>query len=57
MNDGHYPYRLGLQSMNSLNPAEATYGRLVHSLKQAFDPRDILAPGRYDFRKEWPKNS
>ena len=55
MHDGHYPYRLGLQSMNSLNPAEATYGRLVQSLKQAFDPRDILAPGRYDFRKEWPE--
>lgn len=57
MNDGHYPYRLGLQSMNSLDPAEISYGRLIRSLKQTFDPRDILAPGRYDFRNEWTEKS
>ncbi len=50
---GHLPYRLGIQSMNSLPPIEDNYGTLMRTLKQTLDPNDILAPGRYDFRKDW----
>lgn len=50
---GHLPYRLGIQSMNSLPPVHDDYGLLMCTLKQTLDPNDILAPGRYDFRKDW----
>ncbi|MBD2774168.1 FAD-binding oxidoreductase [Iningainema tapete] len=50
---GHIPYRLGIQSMNSLPLAQDDYGMLMRSLKQTLDPNDILAPGRYDFRRDW----
>ena len=50
---GHIPYRLGIQSMNSLPPAQDDYGFFLRTLKQALDPNDILAPGRYDFRNDW----
>ncbi|RUS94720.1 4-cresol dehydrogenase [Dulcicalothrix desertica PCC 7102] len=51
--DGHIPYRLGIQSMNSLPRTQDDYGKLMQTLKQTLDPNDILAPGRYDFRKDW----
>lgn len=50
---GHIPYRLGIQSMNSLPPAQDDSGFFLRTLKQALDPNDILAPGRYDFRNDW----
>ncbi|MEG3969632.1 FAD-binding oxidoreductase [Microcoleus sp. T2B6] len=50
---GHIPYRLGIQSMNSLPPAQDDYGFFLRTLKQALDPNDILAPGRYDFKNDW----
>lgn len=52
---GYIPYRLGLQSMNLLPPPMDDYSRLLSRLKQALDPNDLLAPGRYDFRADWPQ--
>ncbi|MGJ5676695.1 MAG: FAD-binding oxidoreductase [Nostochopsis sp.] len=52
---GYLPYRLGIQSMNSLLPAQDDYGKLISTLKRGLDPNNILAPGRYDFRSEWPE--
>jgi 4-cresol dehydrogenase (hydroxylating) len=51
---GYLPYRLGIHNMNALPPAQDDYGFLLSQLKQALDPNNILAPGRYDFRAEWP---
>ncbi|EYF03727.1 FAD-binding oxidoreductase [Chondromyces apiculatus] len=51
---GYLPYRLGIQSMGSLPAAQPGYGAVVEALKRALDPHDILSPGRYDFRGEWP---
>ncbi|HSQ05793.1 MAG TPA: FAD-binding oxidoreductase, partial [Burkholderiales bacterium] len=47
------PYRLGIQSM-SVPGGDASYVRLLRQMKRALDPNDILAPGRYDWRHEWP---
>lgn len=52
---GHFPYRLGIQSMNSLPACDDDFGRMMQTLKMALDPNDVLAPGRYDFREDWPK--
>lgn len=53
VSQGHYPNRLGIHSMAALPPA-ASHAALMQALKQALDPADVLAPGRYDFRHEWP---
>ena len=45
----YYPYRLGIQSMDSMR-ADSGYGALVNSLKRTLDPRGVLAPGRYEPR-------
>lgn len=50
---GYLPYRLGIQSMDSLPPARDSWGVLMRTLKRSLDPNDILAPGRYDFRSDW----
>ncbi len=55
--EGHIPYRLGIQSMNSLPLAQDDYGKLISTLKRGLDPNNILAPGRYDFRSDWPKTT
>ena len=44
---GYYPYRLGIQSMDMLAGAEASYQLLLSKIKQALDPNQILAPDRY----------
>ncbi len=54
---GYIPYRLGIQDMDVLPPAKDDYGELMSRLKKALDPNNILAPGRYDFRTEWPENA
>lgn len=51
--NGYPPYRLGVQSILSLPPSGTPYEALVKTLKRALDPNDILAPGRYDFRRTW----
>ncbi len=50
---GYIPYRLGIQSMNSLPSPVDDYGKLLSILKRRLDPNNILAPGRYDFTKDW----
>jgi 4-cresol dehydrogenase (hydroxylating) len=50
---GFFPNRLGIHSMAAL-PANAPYAALMRALKHALDPADVLAPGRYDLRHEWP---
>ena len=52
--EGYIPYRLGIQSMNSLPSPVDDYGKLIRALKRGLDPNNILAPGRYDFRNDWP---
>jgi len=44
---GFIPYRLS-QGASARLPASATYAALMKSLKNAIDPLEILAPGRYE---------
>ena len=44
---GYPPYRLGVQSMQALPQANDDSPALQQRLKTAFDPANILAPGRY----------
>ncbi|MCB2262547.1 MAG: FAD-binding oxidoreductase [Candidatus Thiosymbion ectosymbiont of Robbea hypermnestra] len=55
--EGYIPYRLDIGSMASLPPPEDDYGKLLSEIKRTLDPNDILAPGRYDFRKDWPNRT
>jgi 4-cresol dehydrogenase (hydroxylating) flavoprotein subunit len=50
---GYIPYRLGIQSMQALPAVLDDYNALLCRVKNALDPNDILAPGRYDFRSDW----
>ena len=54
LKDGFMPYRLGVQAMDSLPRPNDDSGAMFSVLKRALDPNDILAPGRYDFRGDWP---
>jgi 4-cresol dehydrogenase (hydroxylating) len=51
---GYPPYRLGVQSMHSLPAPTDDSLAIIERLKRTLDPNDILAPGRYDFRRRWP---
>ena len=44
---GYPPYRLNVAAMDHLEE-QADYADTMHVLKQALDPRGILAPGRYE---------
>lgn len=46
---GYPPYRLNIRSMDYAHGGQA-YDAVVKGLKDALDPRGILAPGRYDAR-------
>lgn len=48
---GHFPYRLGHLSQRALPAPADDYSAVWQSLKQAFDPNDILSPGRYEPRR------
>jgi 4-cresol dehydrogenase (hydroxylating) len=48
--EGYPPYRLGIQSMSWTSGGDPAYAALLRRLKAAFDPNDILAPGRYEER-------
>ncbi len=45
--EGYYPYRLGIQSMDLLQKGEESYQKLLKQLKKSIDPNQVLAPGRY----------
>lgn len=49
----YIPYRLSLHSMENFPKPNKGYIRFIKLLKTAIDPNNILAPGRYDFRKYW----
>ena len=44
---GHLPYRLGVQSFGMLPPPKDDSRALMLRLKSAFDPHNVVAPGRY----------
>lgn len=44
---GFPPYRVGIQSMNALDPAGSNFWKTIRRLKTALDPDGIIAPGRY----------
>jgi FAD/FMN-containing dehydrogenase len=44
---GLAPYRVGVDTMDWLRASAPDHWTLVHRLKAALDPNDILAPGRY----------
>lgn len=44
---GYVPYRLGIQSMDSLPDPSGDYSAVMARIKSAVDPNNILAPGRY----------
>ncbi len=43
---GYFPYRLGIQSMETLSGRTA-YSDLLKTFKNTLDPNNVLAPGRY----------
>jgi 4-cresol dehydrogenase (hydroxylating) len=54
---GYLSSRLGIQSMSSLPPSNDDYGEFMMTMKRALDPNDVISPGRYDFRHEWPSST
>jgi 4-cresol dehydrogenase (hydroxylating) len=44
---GYCPYRVGNHSMGELDPHGDVYWQTVARIKDALDPRGIIAPGRY----------
>lgn len=50
LSDSGFPsFRLGLQSMHTFVPRYERYRTMMRQLKQLFDPKSVIAPGRYDF--------
>ena len=47
MSSGHYPYRVGIESMGRVVNPEDPYWHTVRALKRVMDPNGIIAPGRY----------
>ena len=47
MEAGYCPYRVGNHSMGELDPHVDVYWQTVARIKDALDPRGIIAPGRY----------
>ncbi|MEO5953188.1 MAG: FAD-binding oxidoreductase, partial [Chloroflexia bacterium] len=47
---GYIPYRLGIQSMDSLPAPSGDYNEVMARIKSALDPNNILAPGRYELK-------
>jgi hypothetical protein len=45
---GHYPYRLGIQSMHALPPARGAHDLFLNRIRRVLDPHGIIAPGRYE---------
>jgi len=44
---GFVPYRVGVQQMEHIVQPDAACWKMVRQIKQALDPHDIIAPGRY----------
>ncbi len=54
MKAGYIPYRVGNQSMASLDPHGDVYWKTVARIKAALDPAGLIAPGRY--QPAWKDN-
>ena len=53
---GYYPYRLGVRSMSLATCGSQVHKDVVRTVKDAFDLRRLLAPGRYDSDSAtWPR--
>ena len=48
---GYYPYRLGIQSMDKLQP-ETSSSAFLAAVKRVVDPNGVLSPGRYEEKTE-----
>lgn len=48
---GYIPYRVGPQSMTALDSGNDSYWSTVARIKAALDPRQTIAPGRYQPRQ------
>lgn len=44
---GFYPYRVNIQTMNWLSDNDSTYWQVVREIKKTLDPNAIISPGRY----------
>ena len=47
MQRGYIPYRCGIQSMSKLGERSETFWNVSRKIKEALDPGNIIAPGRY----------
>jgi len=45
--DGYVPYRTGLRGMEKIRNGEDVFWQVAREIKQALDPGDIIARGRY----------
>lgn len=44
---GFFPYRMGVGHMQELTDLAPNFFKITNLIKQAFDPKGIMAPGRY----------
>jgi 4-cresol dehydrogenase (hydroxylating) len=51
LEEGYFPYRLGIQSMDLMPQSEESYEKLILEVKNLLDPNGILSPGRYHVQK------
>ena len=52
---GYPPARLSVNAMDAAPAFSDDTVALIQTLKRALDPRDVLAPGRYDWRARWER--
>ena len=45
---GYLPYRVGIESMASLDPYHDVFWQVSARIKAALDPQGVIAPGRYE---------
>jgi 4-cresol dehydrogenase (hydroxylating) len=45
--EGYIPYRSGLLGMAHLIDPASAYGQILARIKDALDPEQVIAPGRY----------
>lgn len=45
---GYLPYRVGIESMSSLDPYGDVFWQVTAKIKAALDPQGLIAPGRYE---------
>lgn len=45
--EGYVPYRTGLRGMDKIRDGDDVFWQVARQIKQALDPRDVIARGRY----------